>query len=102
LRPKDGSGGYDADGEGGFRRQPRRNETHESITDPDAQLYRKSNGQESRLALLRHVMMDNRHGIVFKAILTEANGRAEREATLAMAAQLPGERNRVTLGADKG
>jgi uncharacterized heparinase superfamily protein len=44
--------------------------------------------------LLRHVMTDNRHGIAIHATLTEANGRAERAAALAMAAQLlPGVRN---------
>jgi hypothetical protein len=32
-----------------FRGEKRSNETHESSTDPDAPLYRKSNGQESRL-----------------------------------------------------
>ena len=35
-------------------------------------------------------------------MLTEANGRVEREAALAMTVHLPGKSNRVTLGADKG
>jgi hypothetical protein len=32
---------------GQFRGQKRRNDTHESKTDPDARPYRKGNGQES-------------------------------------------------------
>lgn len=35
-----------------FHGERRRNATHASTTDPDAQLYRKSNGRESRLAYL--------------------------------------------------
>jgi transposase len=98
FKPKDGG-----DDEGGdFRGQKRRNDTHQSTTDPEAKLYRKSNGQESKLAFLGHAMMDNRHGLVIDTRLTEANGRAEREAALAMAAHLPGGDKRITLGADKG
>ena len=98
FRPKDGS---DDDGEGGFRGSKRRNDTHRSTTDPEAKLYRKSNGQEAKLSYLGHVVIDNRYGLAVDATLTEANGRAEREAALKMAARLPGE-GRVTLGADKG
>jgi transposase len=97
FRPKDGSGG---DGEG-FRGQRRRNDTHRSTTDPEARLYRKSGGSEARLGYLGHVLIDNRHGLAVDATLTQAHGRAEREAALAMAGRLEGERRR-TLGADKG
>ena len=45
-------------------------------------------------------MIDNRRGLAVDATLTEANGRAEREAALAMAKRLGGGR-RKTLGADK-
>ena len=44
-------GGTDGDGRN-FRGQARKNDTHASKTDPDARLYRKSNGAESRLAYL--------------------------------------------------
>jgi transposase len=98
IKPKDG--GNDPGGD--FRGQTRRNDTHQSTTDPEAKLYRKGHGQESQLAYLGHVMMDNRHGIAIDTLLTEANGRAERDAALAMAAHLPGGNKRVTLGADKG
>ncbi len=44
--------------------------------------------------------MENRNGLVVNTRLTHANGTAEREAALAMIAQLPA--GPVTLGADKG
>lgn len=47
-------------------------------------------------------MMDYRYGIAIDTLLTEANGRAELDAALAMAAHLPGGHKRVTLAADKG
>ena len=37
-------------GERNFRKEKRSNETHASTTDPDAQLFRKGNGQSSRCA----------------------------------------------------
>jgi hypothetical protein len=47
-------GGTDGDG-GNFRGQERKNDTHASKTHPDARLYRKSNGAESRLAYLSRI-----------------------------------------------
>ena len=40
---------------------------HASKTDPDARLYRKSNGAESRLAHLGHLLIENRHGLIADA-----------------------------------
>jgi hypothetical protein len=57
FRPKDGSGDPPTGGKNGernFRDEKRSNETHASTTDPDARLYRKASGQESRLAYLGH------------------------------------------------
>jgi transposase len=99
FRPK--QGGDEGKPSGGFRGEKRRNDTHQSTSDPEAKLYRKSRGQESRLAYLGHVMMDNRHGLAVDTALSQAHGRAEREAALEMASRLPGDRRRVTLGADK-
>ena len=103
FRPKDGSGeppGPGRNGERDFRREKRSNETHASTTDPDARLYRKADGQESRLCYLGHALMENRNGLVVDAALTHATGTAEREAALAMLDRLP-RRHRITLGADK-
>ena len=44
--------------------QTRSNTTHESVTDPDARLARKSNGTASTLWHLGSVLMDNRHGLI--------------------------------------
>ena len=46
-------------------------------------------------------VMENRNGLVVNTRLTQATGRAEREAALAMVEEIPGL-GRVTLGADKG
>ena len=103
FRPKDGSGeppGPGRNGERDFRKEKRSNETHASTTDPDARLYRKSAGQESRLCFMGHALMENRNGLVVDATLTHATGTAEREATLTMLDRRKG-RHRITLGADK-
>ena len=103
FRPKDGSGEPPASGRNGerdFHGEKRSNETHASTTDPDARLYRKGPGQPAKLAYLGHVLMENRHALVVDSRLTQATGRAEREAALAMVAALPGN-HRITLGADK-
>ena len=103
FRPKDGSGeppGPGRNGERSFHGEKRSNETHASTTDPDARLFRKGDGQSSRLAYMGHVLMENRSGLVVDAVLTRASGTAEREAALAMLDARPRARRR-TIGADK-
>ena len=58
FRPKDGSGG---DGTN-FHGQQRTNQTHQSRTDPEARLYKKSYGKESKLSYLGHTLVENRNG----------------------------------------
>jgi transposase len=82
-----------------FRGERRSNETHRSTTDPEARLVRMK-GKESKLAYQGHVLVENRHGLVVEACLSEASGYAEREAAVTMAEALPG-RGRKTLGADR-
>ncbi len=84
-----------------WRGQKRSNETHASVTDPDARLARKSSGTASILAYAGHVLMENRNGLVSQACLTPASGTAERDAALTLVDRQPG-RWRITLGADKG
>ena len=55
-----------------------------SETDPDARLYRKANGQSSRLCYMGHLLLENRNTLIVDAALTRAGGSAEREAALAM------------------
>lgn len=83
-----------------FKGQRRSRDTHESKTDPDALLYKKSDGQGAKLCYIGHVMTDNRHGLVVDAELTQATGTAEVDAALAMIDRRPGKR-RITVGADK-
>ena len=104
FRPKDGSGNPPDGGRNGeqdFRGEKRSNETHESTTDPDARLYRKSNGQESRLCYMGHAIMENRNGLAVCGEVTRATGTAEREAALTWIDDRPTDR-RITLGGDKG
>jgi len=84
-----------------FRGEERRNDTHESTTDPDARLARKSGGQEAKLAYCGNVLMENRHGLVVDTELLQCNATAERAAAMVMAERLEGT-ERVTMGADKG
>ena len=104
FRRKDG-GDADAppgrNAERNFRGERRSNATHGSVTDADARLYRKGNGQSSRLCYMGHLLMENRNALIVDAALTRASGTAEREAALAMLGR-QGKRRRITLGADKG
>jgi transposase len=99
---KDGSD----DGDGGnFKGETRCNDTHESTTDADARLYRKGN-TASELRYMGHTLSDNRHGLIASAMVTTADGYAEREAAKVMihdAVQVKGDPEiEITLGADKG
>ena len=97
-------GGGDGDG-GNFKGERRSNDTHESTTDADARLYRKGN-TASELRYMGHTLSDNRHGLIASAVVTTADGHAEREAAKRMiyeAAQVRGDPQiEITLGADKG
>ena len=85
-----------------FHGEKRTNETHESKTDPESRLYKKSKGSESKLSYLGHALMENRNGLVVDARVTEANGTAERDAAMGMMMKVSSDRQRKTLGADKG
>lgn len=64
-------------------------------------MYKKGPGKEARLSFMGHVLMENRHGLVVAASVTQATGKAEREATHEM---LDSQCDRMpkTLAADKG
>ena len=63
-----------------FRGEKRSRDTHVSKTDKDAYLFKKTQGAESKLAYLGHILVKNRHGLVVGARVTQATGTAEREA----------------------
>jgi transposase len=98
----------DADGSGptagsNFHGENRSKETHESKTDPDARLYKKSYGQEARLSYLGHALVENRNGLIAGAMATTADGTAERDAALLLVDEAirQGRGKRITVGADK-
>jgi len=105
FRPKDGSNDQTPSGGGrnaqaDWKGKLRCNDSHESQTDPDARLYRKSNNTASILCYQGHVLMENRTGLVISAVVTHADGTGERTAALAMLDTVPGSQPK-TVGADK-
>ncbi len=96
-KPKDDPGNPSVD----FHGEKRSNDTHESATDPDSRLARKSGGHEAKLAYCGNVVVENRNGLVVDTELLQCNGTAERDAAMLMAERFEGDW-RVTLGADKG
>ena len=105
CKPKDGSGEPPAGGrnpDADFRGEKRSNETHASMTDPAAKLYRKGTGKEAKLCFMGHALMENRSGLVVGTCLTRADGQAEREAALALIEPYADRPRAITLGADKG
>lgn len=113
LRPKDSGaervseGSEDDDGSNptvNFRGERRRNETHSSVVDPEARLYKKSHGVAAKLCHSAHVLMENRHGLVVDVSVSEANGRSERDEALRMMRRSKKRHGlkMKTLAADKG
>lgn len=89
-----------------FSGTPRKNDTHESKTDPDCRLFRKSNNTAAQLCYMGHAVTENRNGLVVATKLTKATGKAEREAAISMLGKLRRQgrcrRGVATIGADKG
>ena len=99
-RPRDEGGDDPGNPTVNFRGERRSNESHVSTTDPEARLARKK-AQSSKLAYMGHLLTENRNGLIVSALVTEADGNAERLAALEMVEEVAGKR-RITLGADKG
>jgi transposase len=84
-----------------FHGEERRNDTHESTTDPDSRLARKSGGHEAKLAYCGNILIENRNGLVVDTEVLQCNGTAERDAAILMIERVDGT-DRVTVAADKG
>lgn len=84
-----------------FHGDVRRNDTHQSTTDPDARLFKKGAGREAKLAYLGHLLTENRHGFIIDTAVTAATGTAEREAAILLLGELPLTAKHVTAGGDK-
>ena len=106
FQRKDGSRTPPADDDPGnptvnFHGEKRSNDTHQSTTDPDARLARKSGSHEAKLAYCGNVLIENRNGLVVDTELLQCSGTAERDAARMMLGSLEGTAP-VTVGADKG
>ncbi len=99
MRRKDGSD--DGRPPEDWRGEPRSNETHQSTTGPESQLYRESNSAPALPSCLDHVLTDNRHGLVVNVQASISDGTGERDVAAQMLADVGGPGRRVTAGADK-
>ncbi len=73
FAPKDGSGNDPGpDGSVDFKGQKRRNDTHQSKTDPDSKLMRKGPGKEARMSFGGHAITENRNGLLVEIEVTDA------------------------------
>jgi transposase len=75
---------------------------HESKTDPQARLYKKSAQGPSKPSYLGHVVTENKNGLIVQSCVTEAGRRAELDAALAMVGAMVGCQREITVAADKG
>lgn len=87
-----------------FRGEKRGNQTHQSTTDPQAVLYRKAKGKESKLCFGVHALMENRHGLCAQIDVHNPITRSEPALALAQVDEQTRlhEARVKTVGADKG
>jgi transposase len=105
FKPKDGPPSEPPVGRNGevqFHGDKRSNATHQSTTDPEARLYRKSHNTAATLCFAGHLLMENRNALIVDAELTIADGYAERATAAEMLARLPNTARRRTVAGDKG
>jgi transposase len=100
FRPKGDDDQDDNNGWGGFKGETRKNDTHESKTDPDAKLWRKGKGKEAKLCYGANALMENRNGLIVDFRIDEITGTLERDAALDMIAE--NVTGQCTVGGDKG
>jgi transposase len=60
------------------------NQTHRSTSDPDARLYRKGKGKESKLSYLMHDLVDTKSRVILSRKVSEAHSAAERRVCIEM------------------
>ncbi len=87
-----------------FHGQKRSNDTHESTTDSDAKLVRKSDGKPALLSHALHAIVENRHGLV---LAVEVNSPLENSEPVTALSLIDRVKKRFglkpkTVGADKG
>ena len=100
FRPKDEppTPGPGRNREVDFRGESRTNDTHESTTDPDCRLYKKSPGAGARLCHLGNLVMEHRGGFIVNTLSVPPAGNAEREAAAQDPRGRQGLHHRVCAG----
>jgi transposase len=86
----------------GHRGTVLRSDTHESRTDPDARLYRKSLRMGFRMQHMAHVVSENQHGLVVATEVTTCSPAQERVAAIRMMRRLRQTARPRVVAADKG
>ena len=83
-----------------FRGEKRSNETHESTTDPESTMARKSNGQTARLSFAQHVIIENRHGLLLATCISSTVGTSEAKEAAKLLDRIE-YRQGATIAGDK-
>jgi transposase len=87
-----------------FHGSKRSNDTHQSTTDPEAKLIRKSDGKPALLSHALHAVIENRHGLVLAVEVNSPLDNSEPNTALSLIDRIK-KRFRIkpkTVGADKG
>jgi len=98
FRPKD-EDDSDNNGWSDFKGEKRKNDTHESKTDPDSKLWRKGKGKEAKLCYGADALMENRNGLLADFEINPISGTLEREMAIEFIAR--NAEGPCTLGGDK-
>jgi transposase len=86
----------------GHRGEVLKSDTHQSRTDPDARLYRKSLRTGFRLNHMAHVVSENQNGLVVETAVSTCSPLQERLAAIQMVRRLKQAMRPRVVAADKG
>ena len=87
-----------------FKGQRRRNDTHQSTTDPESRLYKKGAGKEAKLCFAAHALMENRNGLIGELKVTSPTEVTESRAAVEILQEV-GQTQEIqpsTVAGDKG
>jgi transposase len=99
-RPVGGVSGNDSVN---FRDAKHGNQTHQSVTDPQARLLRKGRGKEAKLCYALHTATENRHGLIVANRFSQSVGTTESKEAVALIRHLKRRGFKpASVGADKG
>ena len=79
-----------------------KSDTHESVTDPDARMYRKGLKTGWKLQHMAHAVSENQHGLVVATAVSHCSPKAERHVAIAMLRRLKQTASPRLVAADKG